>query len=310
MYVLDAEARTIHVFSSAGQHLRSFGRRGEGPGELRNPIGMDWGPDGTLWVIDSGNSRYTVFDRSGNLVATHPRNVTVSAIPWNGGIAGHTLYDVGASSSDQTPSDALLYRVDLSSMAVETSPLPNYFGGLFVQTDEEGIRRGLWAIPFSAKLMLRVDPRGFIWKVSSDRYHFVKESASGHTVLTAGRDLDAPAVTREERAEAVARLESYVAAGGNFDASRIPSHRPVVADLLVDDQGFLWTLPSGVTDAWQYDVFDREGRHAGEVRSQIPFVSLISTAMAPVIRGGYVYGFVLDELHVPYLVRARIDGRS
>ncbi len=310
MYVLDAGARTIHVYSHEGEHLRSFGRAGEGPGEMLDPIGMDWGPDGHLWVIDGGNRRYTVFDRSGDLIETHPRPVSITTTPWNGGFAGGVLYDVG-SSSPGVGHHGVLGRFHTPSMRFDTAPLPNYFGEHFPVRDEDGLVRSQMRIPFTSQLLVRVDPRGYLWTASSDRIHLVKLNARGDTVAVVSRRHVPRPVSAQERSEALASLADFASMGGEVDASRIPAHKEVLVNLLVDDRGYLWTLR--YTEDPQelvYSVFDHAGRYVGDLSPQIPLVHLIPGASGPVIQGNHIYGFVLDDLHVPYLVRGRIRGRS
>ena len=56
----------ISKFSADGTFLKSFGRPGDGPGELRIPHGMTFGPDGRLYVADRGNHRVQIFDQDGD----------------------------------------------------------------------------------------------------------------------------------------------------------------------------------------------------------------------------------------------------
>jgi 6-bladed beta-propeller len=58
IYVLDAQAAEVRVFTAQGQHVRSFGREGDGPGELRQPYALSVGPQGVL-VLGRTASRYT-----------------------------------------------------------------------------------------------------------------------------------------------------------------------------------------------------------------------------------------------------------
>lgn len=51
LYVADQSSSTITVYDSAGRPLRSIGRAGDGPGELRSPSRMTIGGD-TLFVVD------------------------------------------------------------------------------------------------------------------------------------------------------------------------------------------------------------------------------------------------------------------
>lgn len=57
----------IEVFSLKGEHLRTIGRRGEGPGEFNFPSSLAVAPDGNLYVVDMLNFRIQVFSPEGEL---------------------------------------------------------------------------------------------------------------------------------------------------------------------------------------------------------------------------------------------------
>jgi hypothetical protein len=90
IYVLDYPTQEMRVFSSSGDHLRTIGGEGEGPGELRGAAGLNWGPDGRLWVW--GSSSYYVLGRTGEEVVRYqrlPRGVIYS---WQGGFDDQGRY--------------------------------------------------------------------------------------------------------------------------------------------------------------------------------------------------------------------------
>jgi len=70
LYVVDTAASRIVVFGPDGETLGSFGRRGEGDGELNHPTHLVLGPRGRLFVADSLNFRISIFDEEG-----HPEGV-------------------------------------------------------------------------------------------------------------------------------------------------------------------------------------------------------------------------------------------
>jgi sugar lactone lactonase YvrE len=56
----------ISKFSADGTFIRSWGRPGPGPGELRIPHGLAFDAQGRLYVADRGNHRIQIFDQDGH----------------------------------------------------------------------------------------------------------------------------------------------------------------------------------------------------------------------------------------------------
>jgi hypothetical protein len=72
LYVLDAGNYTVSVFDRAGRHLRSFGRQGEGPGELGFPSDLAVTPGGEVAVYDFARRALVLFDADGSFTGTFP----------------------------------------------------------------------------------------------------------------------------------------------------------------------------------------------------------------------------------------------
>jgi hypothetical protein len=67
VWVSNVRAHRIEVFDAgSGQHLRSIGGRGPGPGEFGMPLGMARAPSGEICVVDMLNGRVQVLDAEGN----------------------------------------------------------------------------------------------------------------------------------------------------------------------------------------------------------------------------------------------------
>lgn len=71
VYLLDADASMVHLYSADATYLRSIGGPGAAAGQLRDPMGMIWGPDGDLFVADTGNNRIQRFHPDGTFVAQY-----------------------------------------------------------------------------------------------------------------------------------------------------------------------------------------------------------------------------------------------
>lgn len=63
VYALDAQLDEIKVYSETGIHLRTIGRSGDGPGELRAPRTLVLLPDNTIGVVSKMVGKITVIDR-------------------------------------------------------------------------------------------------------------------------------------------------------------------------------------------------------------------------------------------------------
>jgi len=75
IYVLDSKNFRVQVFDGRHRFLRSFGRRGQGPGDFGRPECIDLDEAGNVYVGDPGNGRIGIFDPSG----TWLRAIRISA---------------------------------------------------------------------------------------------------------------------------------------------------------------------------------------------------------------------------------------
>jgi DNA-binding beta-propeller fold protein YncE len=65
VWVVDSGHDRIVAFDPQGRPAGAFGTRGEGAGQLRDPVGIGLGSDGTVWVADRGNHRLVGFAADG-----------------------------------------------------------------------------------------------------------------------------------------------------------------------------------------------------------------------------------------------------
>jgi hypothetical protein len=66
VYVLDGQDRRVEVFDSTGRYLKTFGRRGQGPGELSSASSMSIiRKNSEIMVLDTSSRRLSFFDLEG-----------------------------------------------------------------------------------------------------------------------------------------------------------------------------------------------------------------------------------------------------
>ncbi len=78
VFVANRESHEIEVFASDGTPIAGWGSRGtanDPTGDFQFPNGVDFAPDGSLWVLDSENHRVQRFaiaaDGTGTLISVH-----------------------------------------------------------------------------------------------------------------------------------------------------------------------------------------------------------------------------------------------
>ena len=115
VYVVEASVPEIRVFDPAGALIRSFGGRGDGPGEFQQVQRLGVFGD-TVWAVSMGPDRVTLFDRRGNLLSANraeslPIPLPSGAgwlVPWqmraDGLFIGH-FARVSFSQTDSAPVD-------------------------------------------------------------------------------------------------------------------------------------------------------------------------------------------------------------
>ena len=84
VFVSDASNSQIHVFDVERKHVRTFGQRGQGEGQLNYPLGIDVSANGQLYVANQINHCVSVFREDGTFTRTigqgklqYPKDVLV-----------------------------------------------------------------------------------------------------------------------------------------------------------------------------------------------------------------------------------------
>jgi hypothetical protein len=283
LYVLDAQASEVRVFGDDGTHLRTFGRAGQGPGELSRPIGMAFDPEGVLWVNNWGNARYSAFDPGTGEVLREPRRLAgFGMIPWPGAIGRNgQMIDVGLDASGKPA----ILGLDTAFVPVDTLAMPR-------ADDRHQIffRRGNQVVmsmiePFAPQPSWSPHPDGGIIVGEGATYRIHRVHLDGDTAMTIEVERAPVPVTSEERDSALATFQE----ARQYADDAVPDRQPSVADVkpahsrvFVDDEGRIWvgrTAARGEDPAW--DVFDRDGRLLGAVTIPVP-----GGYVTPAVRGG------------------------
>ncbi len=299
VWVVDRQAKEVRVFHADGRHVRTVGRAGGGPGEFGDPASISTGPDGNLWVVDWRYNRISVFDTAGSLVAEHRRPGAGSSWTWRGGFDWEEFFvDIFLAMGRRG-----LVRYDTGMNPVDTLAVP--------QTDAEpqffSVRTATggrsMSIPFAPQPAWAFAPGGGFWFTPGTPYRLLRLTARLDTVRILERPYQPVPVAGEERQRAEERIRDFFREAP-VDLGRIPSEKPAVTWVAVDDFGYLWVRPSlpPEASAGTLDVFDPEGRYLG------PLVLPVEVTGDPIrITADRIYAVHRSELDVPSVVILDLD---
>lgn len=318
LWVADALAARVRGFDGSGREVLSVGGRGEGPGELRSPVGVVETGDGRIAVLEAFPPRVAWFDPEG-------RPAGVTRVGPGIGAAGpgpSVAFAEWAVAPDGTPY-ADLFGMPLAGGGPEVAhvllrlPLPGGEGG---RADTLLAWRVPAPIPVPGGPIPVLPPRPS-WSVAADGsvvwtpgspYELHRISRTGTPLGIVRRPVEAPRLTpalRDALADAVRRSLAAGAGSGPpgdlLDRLAFPERLPHVAGLWV-------SRPDGTTYAARYteesvrqerptalDVFSEDGRFLGAMPVPPGFAPRAFTPEA-------VYGVWEDALGVPFAARFRI----
>lgn len=271
--VADAQAEEVRVFDAEGRHLRTFGGKGQGPGELRRMQGVSVDHEGLLRVAEQANARLSVFHPDTGFVTSYPLRLFSYGFrgPWDAAMDGEGRTLVVSSGRFGEGRSWNMVRVyDAAMRQMDSIPYHDYTDEIRSEEPPGAWRVALgpnaftWAeVPFYARSYEVLAPTGEFWSSAQGAAHLqvARWVPGGDTSLVLVSRRPPPPVTAAERdsamAELVAGLAQRSASPPKLDPSRVPATKPPLHGISLDDRGRLWvriTEPAG--DTTVYDVFD------------------------------------------------------
>jgi sugar lactone lactonase YvrE len=108
LFVLDNDetCQVVVMDRQTGEVLRTFGQRGEEPGQFRKPNSLCFSPDGDLYISDTFNWRIQKLTREGEVV-------------WSRGQAGRRLGEFGRPRGLRVGPDGIVYVADAATEIIQ-----------------------------------------------------------------------------------------------------------------------------------------------------------------------------------------------
>ncbi len=325
LFVIDAQAQHVRVFSSDGQYEQTIGRPGSGPGELGpQAISLYMGPGDTLLIPDLGNQRVNRYAPDGSSIGSFrlefEKGLPMAINATRSGAIAVQLRPLALP--DQPARDSMDAIVILATDGSVTDTLMKFPSGgtLNLGGRSPEVRlfspEPVWQITDDLRLCFGVNneyriglysPEGTLERIITKPFELTPIGQRDQDMVMgffeeAWRDAGLPPA-------AIARARSII---------HFAEFYPAYAGIQIGPQGSIWVQhiqsPSGLTEeeleSWNFiedigspdwDVFDQEGRFLGVVTMPHRFA-------ARAFVENKIYGVWRDELDVQYAVRLRIIG--
>ncbi|MFC1514042.1 6-bladed beta-propeller [candidate division KSB1 bacterium] len=186
IFILDTGSSRIQKFNAQGRFLRTFGGKGNGPGEFRTPVSLNINSAGRMTVGDSGLRHFIVLNADGREITRFKRKHSVQRtrlLSDNTLISGGFNHGFGyIKDYDQGVKDGYY---DLFYIVQDDGTDTRSFGELDLYNDEE---TGEFYI--HANVFFDVDSSGFVYSVHRYRDTIEKLDAAGNPVMVFDRPVN------------------------------------------------------------------------------------------------------------------------
>ena len=309
----------VRIYNAAGEHLRSIGRAGDGPGEFRRPSRVHVMPGDSLLVYDSQARRLTLLAPDGTYARDWPlqqpdgRPAALVGVFGDGSLVaqGNALFGSGGPPpTGRLRPDVTFFRVTPGEPAVDTIAVAPGAES-FVRTNADASGRitsmQIMTLPFGRTAAASVgEDQLVIGTQDRPELRFYSQTGVVLRILRTGAPVRP--VTPEHRDAWVERQirnvppDQHAAVRANFAELPHGESVPPYGMVMLDDAGNTWLqdYDDRITPAGGWTVYDRSGRILARV--QLP-----STFRPHHIGADFVLGVEHDEMDVERVRLYRLE---
>lgn len=280
IYILDFNESHVYIFDSDGTYIKTFGRKGQGPGELdmpmtikiidRNKVAVGNFSKGMIFYDLEGN-----FIREINTVKSGARGVEIDS--------DYNLYGVLIVPEEEDP------RFEFIKFDLEMNRLCSFGSSPLPTARKEGFN------PFGGALRYAIRRDNFVISGDPQTYEINVYGPSGNLIRKISKEYDPVEITQEEKDRVMERMSPDIKVS-------IPKYHNPYSWFMTDDEGriFVQTNEQVEEGSYFYDIFDPEGK----------CLAKIPLKMRPyLIKKNKLYTVESDEEGFLTVKRYRIDWK-
>jgi hypothetical protein len=294
LYVLETKDVEIRVFDENGRHIFSFGKKGQGPGEMMRPtsVGFQITPQNEIMLYDPPTQRYIFFSLDGKYL----RSITTTTL-------GTVLNPVTLNSKGEFIAQTVPPPMDDKELKIFDSD----FNTLKVITT-------LMSTPWNQSEIRVLEPSiiydvsqedNIIWG-SSDKYEISALNPEGELIKKIIKDYNAVEVSEDYKKRTIEFYESRFPRNYISQMKFIfPDYFPAFGSITIDDIGrlFIETYEEvkSRTGSHYFDVFNPEGIYIAKIPLQTENVNTYIWKKAK------LYTIEEDEEGFPVVKRYKVN---
>lgn len=247
IYVLDSKEVCVKVFDKNGKHVRTFGKKGQGPRELQRPVRLHLFRGREMMIYDGGNNRLSYFSLDGECLREIPAGKyrLSRAIPDSkGNIIGQFLV-----FGDKIVTEIKIFDSELNPV-------------LDIATiEEEGISTNVFNMMRPVISVRVMENDHIVWGASS-QYEICVVNPEGITIRKIIKDYDPVKITEADKEVMINESFGDRGVPEGFKLEFPKNYHPFYY-FICDDEGriYVQTYEKDKQGDVCFDVFDTEGRY-------------------------------------------------
>ena len=313
IYVVDRGKYQVKVFDKHGTYIRSFGRKGQGPGELLSPkdLIID-GKNKTIHILGYGNRKIVryrfngTFDSELKLKKGGPLCFFMDS---------DRFYLVRYSFINNHGDwyyKIIKYNLD-GKILLQSEEFPYHrqnivqYGRLTISTP----------LPFEPSAYFTCDSKGNLHFGFSDKYKItVFDTAFNKLKVIQKNDPELIKVSKEDKDNFINELKEALKKKGLphspvLKRIKFPEYHPFFDDIWINNKDRILVQTPSKDDRAHIDVFNKEGVYVEKMIINKPSdgISLDYVFWKPVFKDKYIYAVVEDKNGIPLIKKYRIKEK-
>jgi hypothetical protein len=289
LFVLDHKGHCVKKFDPEGNHLTTFGREGEGPGEMDRAFRIAIDSEDNVVIYDTSLRRFSFFDNSGELLdSIHlseigHRSIFDFQVHPNGDI--YVRFSESDLRRPESPARASVSRLRFDpyeEATVDSASIKT----IHVIRQEAGYTA--FGAPFPQQLLWGITPTGNIVTAHSEDYTVRFYSPDLTLVSERTISKQRPKVTDQDKEDYFDFFKDDSQAALLRKSVKFPKYKPHFTSLLIDDEGFILLRVKEEDDQDTYDILKPDGSYFAEV-------VLPHLGRSAILSRGYIYNIQLHE---------------